>query len=217
MDSLSPYHLPAIIFALLGVSVLLFGCWGAYRAVPDGPKHHYSVSEADEVPSHSEVMQFTDLSETGQEIFLRALNEGDFDTNKEASEIDYVTDVSVKNYVEYQNQVYVFVGLFNYSGWWKLGVIFFGGVAFVGLITILIGCWFVKANYFKLPTAALSGVLAATLLRVIIESGVIVPPRVGYNATIVALTLLPVPILTWCALKRIEYHWNLSFSQRMEH
>lgn len=216
MVSITPYHLPAIILMLLGTSALVMGGVGMYTAVPDGPKYQYSVSEPDEPPSYSDrdVIQFTDLSETGKEMFLKAVENGEYHSNEEATEVTIGTDTRGINYVEYQNQTYVFDAATNYSGWWKLGLILFGIVATIGLITLLSGGWFVKNNHFKLPSALLSGLLAAGLLRSIILITT-EPPRPRNSPAILALVIPTVGILIWYLLTRAEQHWETSFSQRM--
>lgn len=216
MVSVTPYHLPAIILMLLGGSALVMGGGGMYRAVPDGPAYHYSVSEPDEPLSDSdaEVIQFTYLSETGQEVFLEALDEGEYNTNKEATEIDIGSDYTASHYVEYQDQTYVFHAATNHSGWWMLGVIILGFVATIGLITLLVGGWFVKNHHFKLPTAILSGFLASILLREIILLTT-EPPRSADNPLLAILVIPTVGILIWYLLTRVERQWETSFSQRM--
>lgn len=216
MVSVTPYHLPAIILMLLGISALVIGGVMVYDAVPDEPKYQYSVSEPDDPPSDSfrEVIQFTDLSETGQDLFLEALNEGEYHSDEEATEVRIGTDTRGINYVEYQDQTYVFDAATNYSGWWRLSVIISGLVATIGLIALLFGSWSVMNNEFKLPTAFLSGLLVAGLLRAIIIITT-EPPRPADNPAILALMIPTVGILIWYLLTRAEQHWDLSFSQRM--
>lgn len=216
MDSFTPYDLPAIVFSLLGVGLLVLGCGLMYDTVPDEPKYSYSVEELEDPLSDSdaEVIQFGNLSETGQKAFLESLHHNrSYHSDERASEITISSDYRIENHIEYRNQTYVFVADTNYTGWWLLLFMVGGCAAIVGLFAIPLGVWFVRNNEFKLPTAILTGVLALGLLRLIMVFDPIEPPPT-YDT--IARLLLLVPVLSWLVLSWLEWYWNTSFSQRMD-
>ncbi|WP_265108847.1 hypothetical protein [Halosolutus halophilus] len=215
MDSFTPYHLPVILLALLGVSALVLGGSMMYGVSEFNPEYHYSVNEYGESSSnsHREVIQFTDLSETGQEVFLEALDKGRYTTNQELSEFTISSKYPDEKRVIYQDQTYVFKGSTDYNSWWVLVFIIYGFIAGLGVIAMLLGGFSMKHNRFKLPTTALSAALVIGL-QLNIELELIEQlPRVSGT---IFLVLLCSSALVWGLLWGIERHWSLSFSQRMD-
>jgi len=89
-----------------------------------------------------------------------------------------------------------------------------GGAVLFGTVATLLGIGFVYGNEFKLPTSIVSGILIRALVHLAYVLEFVYLPREVYE-TALRLSILLVPVLTWCILWGVEWYWNVSFSQRM--
>lgn len=131
------YRIDAIIGAVIGVSLLLGGAWGAYGVIPDGGQYSYVAYEQYEDPADAGdfVIQFENLSDEGKEIFLASIKQdGKYRSDTMAPEVDMSVDTRWQQDVEYRGKVYHFQADYAYSGMYRAGVTIFGLVALTGLL-----------------------------------------------------------------------------------
>ena len=113
MVSLTRHQIPALILALVGLSVAIYGV----QAVPHPGESEYIHSvyhtPVDRIPSEADVINHSALSPTGQSVFVEALQSNDEvvlygESNKlpDFSYPDVQSSYHEMNYISYQGEYY---------------------------------------------------------------------------------------------------------------
>lgn len=162
---LTPYHLPAVLLAVVGIGVL--GSVGVQLYDLSWPEYSHAVVEVtgSEVPDDEEIRRLETLSEPVREAFLRALrSDGAYETTTGVPAFTYPSDtVSSGNtyYIRYDGRLYRLTTLSGGPGRGLAVGIFVSFVVPIGLLLLVAGAGAFTFDRPKYPAALLVGVVAA--------------------------------------------------------
>lgn len=210
--SVTKYHIPVLVLALLTVTIGLTSVVGAGAIFVETQKIDYRVDQCHDgwvgTSGPGINAEFSELSPAAQEVFRSALQADEKHTRwTNPDDFALETDTTVYNQIEYESTCYLLRATPRGDFGDELAITFI--VFFGGFVTLLFGILSVvsfRRGSVKLPTSILAGlgsvggllVIGATQLRQLAA------------ATVLGVTL------TWMVLRVFELRSDESFQERMK-